>query len=243
MSGGGLALSDSTDVFSAAQRPGSVAMFVCRRREGLATDVRLAAAAGVLETLTALRSEGWKLSVGAMLGRHEPPGAYATGFSSDADFVGAFEAPNLTAALAGAVRLSRAGWDVLFTTEWFTGPREFDPVLSGTELDAKPWGFLALWQWNDAWQAATLAERREYDAACDVAFAGDVASGIDIAGRHRVDVTSTWHHLGVWESPSFLAIDAAMREHERVADFKFTTSRHYVGRRQEMTQLLEGAYV
>jgi len=32
------------------------------------------------------------------------------------------------------------------------------------------WGFLALWEWNDAWTAATRAERRAYDEQCDVAF-------------------------------------------------------------------------
>jgi hypothetical protein len=31
-----------------------------------------------------------------------------------------------------------------------------------------------------------------------------------------------------------------MREHEHVADFKFTTSRHYVGRLRALTDLLEG---
>jgi hypothetical protein len=32
----------------------------------------------------------------------------------------------------------------------------------------------------------------------------------------------------------------AMHEHERVADFKFTTSRHYLGQVRTIAQLLEG---
>lgn len=244
MTGSVAALSETTDVFSASQQPGCAAMFVCRRRRGLSDVVRAAAVAGVLDTLPLLQAEGWKLSVGSMFGPGEPPSAYATGFAHDVDVVGVFEAPTLTAALAGTSRLGRAGWDELLTTEWLLGPREFDPVPSPAgRVDAKPWGFLALWEWNDAWQAATPIQRREYDAECDVAFAADVASGIDIAGRHRLDATSSWHHLGIWQSPSFAAIDAAMREHTRVGDFKFTTSRHYLGRRQELAQLLEDRHV
>lgn len=234
------ALSETTDVFSAAQQPGCAAMFVCRRRHGLSAVAHESAVAGVLEAMSGLAVEDWKLSVGSMFGRSEQPSAYATGFARDVDVVGVFEAPSLTAALTGTSRLGSAGWDVIFKTEWLLGPREFDPVPSAnSRVDAKSWGFLALWQWNDAWQAATPTQRREYDAECDVAFAADVASGINIAGRHRLDVASSWHHLGIWESASFETIDAAMREHARVADFKFTTSRHYVGRRQEIAQLLE----
>lgn len=244
MTGSVTALSETTDVFSAAQDAGSAAMFVCRRRQGLARESRAAASASVLEMLSVLDAEGWVLSVGSMFGRDEPPSAYATGFAHDVDVVGVFEAPSLTAALVGTTRLGEAGWDTLFSTEWLLGPREFAPVSSGaSRTAAHPWGFLALWEWNDAWQAATPAERREYDVDCDVAFAADVAAGIDIAGRHRLVASSRWHHLGVWESPSFAAVDAAMREHDRVADFKFTTSRHYLGRRQDLAELLESPHV
>jgi hypothetical protein len=31
-----------------------------------------------------------------------------------------------------------------------------------------------------------------------------------------------------------------MREHERVADFKFTTSRHYLGLRRPLAELIAG---
>jgi hypothetical protein len=238
------ARSETTEVFSAAQHAGSAAMFVCRRRHGLAPQRRAAASASVLEMLSVLGTEGWVLSVGQMFGRDEPPSAYATGFAHDVDVIGAFEAPSLTAALLGTTRLGEAGWDTLFSTEWLLGPREFAPVSSTPgRTAAHPWGLFALWEWNDAWQAATPAERREYDTDCDVAFAADVAADIDIAGRHRLDATSRWHHLGVWECPSFAAVDAAMREHDRVADFKFTTSRHYLGRRQDMAHLLESPHV
>jgi hypothetical protein len=55
-------------------------------------------------------------------------------------------------------------------------------VGSGESVD-RPRVFLALWEWNDAWSTATKDDRRAYDAECDVAFAGDLALGINIAGR------------------------------------------------------------
>jgi hypothetical protein len=39
----------------------------------------------------------------------------------------------------------------------------------------RDWGFLAFWEWKNAWAAATGLVRREYDAECDVAFKGDLA--------------------------------------------------------------------
>jgi hypothetical protein len=101
------------------------------------------------------------------------------------------------------------------------------------------WGFLALWEWNDAWSAATKAERRAYDEECDVAFKGDVALGINIAGRHRLDWASRWHHAGLWEASSLGSVDLAMQGHEAAADFKFTTSRHYVGRLRPLADFIE----
>ena len=130
------------------------------------------------------------------------PYVFDTGFAHDADMVGAFEAPSLSAALAGTVRLEQAGWARRFATEWLLGPREFSTVQGRGERTDHSWGFLALWEWNDAWSAATKAERRAYDEECDVAFKGDVALGINIAGRHRLDWASRWHHAGLWEAPS-----------------------------------------
>ena len=92
---------------------------------------------------------------------------------------------------------------------------------------------------NDAWSAATKAERRTYDEECDVAFKGDAALGINIAGRHRLDWASRWHHAGLWEAPSLNSVDIAMQGHEAAADFKFTTSRHYVGRLRPLADFIE----
>lgn len=117
-------------------------------------------------------------------------------------------------------------------------PREFASVRGAAVPDARDWGFLALWEWNDAWCAASQERRTEYDAECDVAFQGDLALGIDIAGRHRLDWAHRWHHLGIWHAPSLEAINRAMAGHERAADFRFTTSRHYVGRIVPLVDLL-----
>lgn len=164
---------------------------------------------------------------------------YESGFAHDVDVVGAFEAGDLEQAHAGVQRLEQAGWAQLFATSWLIGKREFAPVPStrGRTPDS-PWAFFALWQWNDAWQNASAHDRIEYDKECDVAFASDVGSGISIAGRHRLDPSSRWHHLGMWEVPDLALLDHAMATHERVADFKFTTSLHYIGRRRPMADVL-----
>jgi hypothetical protein len=232
------ALSGATEVFSLAPGGGCAVFFAARHRAGLSPARARAALDGVRAELARMESDGWALSVGRMFGRDEPPAAYGTGFAQHADVVGAFEAPSAAAALEGTVRLGAAGWDALLRTEWLVGPREFAPV-PGPATEPAPWGFFALWQWNGAWQAASAAERAAYDAECDEAFASDVASGISIAGRHRLDCASRWHHLGIWECPDFASVTTAMREHERVADFKFTTSRHYLGRRGPLLDLLE----
>ncbi|WP_284948074.1 hypothetical protein [Acidisoma cladoniae] len=234
-------LTDPTGVFAAAQSgtPRCVVLFLAKRQVAPSP----ADLAGIATVLRRLQSQGWLLSVRAMLAPNfvDEPTGYATGFAHDIDIGGMFEAPSMTAAMAGTVALEQAGWGKLFTTEWLLGPREFAAVQGAQPDRDRPWGFLALWEWNDAWSAATPEERRDYDAECDVAFASDLASGIDIAGRHRLDWASRWHHLGAWEAESPAAIDAAMREHERAADFKFTTSRHYIGRRTPLLALIGSA--
>lgn len=186
-----------------------------------------------------LADAGWTTSVSAMFGDPTTIEAYETGLSSDAQFVLALEAPSLELAHAGAAELGRRGFDRAFECRWLVGPREFSPVPSPRGRDRHaPWAFFALWEWNDAWQAATLAQRLEYDAECDVAFSADVGSGISIAGRHRLDGGGSWHHLGIWESPTFEHVTRAMADHERVADFKFTTSRHLLGRRRPLAEIL-----
>jgi hypothetical protein len=237
------ALSGATDVFSMTESSRCVVFFAARRRNGLSPVRARDATDGVGAELERMASSGWTLSVGGMFNRVESASGYDTGFAQDVDFVGAFEAPSRSAALEGTARLGNAGWDALLRTEWLVGPREFDPVPNpeADPAEAAPWGFFALWQWNNAWQAASPQARAEYDAECDVAFAADVASGISIAGRHRLDCAGRWHHLGIWECPDFETVDAAMLEHERVADFKFTTSRHYVGQRKPLLELLESS--
>ncbi len=184
-----------------------------------------------------LNRQGWLLSVQEMLsGNASPPYAYDISATSGLTLAGLFEAPSIADALEGIDRLDRAGWSELLATQWLIGPREFAPV--GEPTRDTPWGFIALWQWNDAWCDATLEERLAYDAECDIAFRADLAAGIAISGRHRVDLTSPWHQLAVWDAPSFQSVSEAMCMHERVADFRFTTSRHYVGQRRPLAHLL-----
>lgn len=231
-------LSAETDVFAAAGDGRCAVVFLARRRSG---------GRGVPDPLAgaldALRGTGWLLSVDRILAGGGPnePSVYATGFSHDVDFVGMFEAPGLSMAHAGIRALEHAGWSRLFRTEWLLGPREFQPVVSHSSRGTfDEWGFFALWRWNNAWHAATEQQRREYDLECDQAFAADVQDGAAITGRHRLDVASQWDHIGVWRVPSVAMVDRAMRMHERVADFKFTTSRHYLGKRTAFESLLEG---
>lgn len=231
---------DPTEVFAPSAGAASVAAFLCRRRRGLPDEICAAAAHNVRAELDRLAVSGWTLSVDGLLGDTDEPAAFDAGFSSDLDVVGAFEAPTLSAAVAGTAALEQAGWDTLFTTEWLIGPREFASVSGDGSGAGDAWGFLALWEWNDAWQAATNAERREYDADCDIAFAADVAAGVSISGRHRLDWASRWHQLGIWRISAPRVVDTAMREHERVADFKLTTSRHYLGRRRSLLDVLGG---
>jgi hypothetical protein len=235
-------LTEATDVFAAAEPSGRcLVAFIAKRRPLAKSLFGREQSRRLTDLMKALQAEGWLMSVRAMF---EPDAAaeasaFDCGFAHDADMMGAFEAPSLSAALAGTVRLERAGWGRLFATEWLLGPREFSPVPGRGERTDHAWGFLALWEWNDAWSAATKAERRAYDEECDVAFNGDLALGANIAGRHRLDWASRWHHAGLWEAPSFDSLDLAMRGHEAAADFKFTTSRHYVGRLRPLQDFIE----
>ena len=234
-------LTEATEVFAPADTGGRwVVAFLVRRQKVAAGAFGAREQAAIADVLRAFAQEGWRLSVRAMfdpsLGAEAA--AYDTGFAHAVDFAGAFEAPSLAAGLAGTIRLERAGWSRRFATEWLLGPREFATVGADAAASGHDWGFLALWEWNDAWAAATAQQRRDYDQDCDVAFAGDLALGIAIAGRHRLDWASSWHHLGVWEAASPAVIDAAMRGHERADDFRFTTSRHLIGRRRTLADLI-----
>lgn len=235
-------LTEATDVFAAAETSERcVVLFIARSQP--AGPFEPAHLYDVRSVLDALEAEGWLLSLRAMIepsARTEPM-AFDTGFAHDADIVGVFEAPTISAALAGTVRLEAAGWSRRFATQWLVGPREFAAVNGTGPAIEREWGFIALWEWNDAWAAASAEARRDYDAECDVAFQGDLGFNVNIAGRHRLDWASSWHHLGVWEADRPETVDAAIRGHERAADFKFTTSRHFVGRRRPLAELLESA--
>lgn len=235
-------VSAATGVFTPAADGRAVAFFTARRRPsrpGVDLAQARAAEADLVQALNHLGTRGWRLSVAEMFGGGAGPTVYETGALHDIDIVGAFEAPSLVEAERGVTVLEASGWAEIFSTGWILGPREFHPVVStlGRDPDHE-WCFFALWEWNGGWQQASAAERREYDLECDEAFGFDVDSGVSIAGRHRVDVASSWHHLGIWEVASPEVVDRAMQVHERVADFKFTTSRHYLGRRRSFDDYL-----
>lgn len=231
----------ATDVFSVAGDGRAVIFLLAKRRHGVRGPRATALAESLSATLHAWSDRGWCNSVAGMFGDPEAPTVYEMGFAHDVDIAAALEAPSLAEAYAGVEELQARGWDELFATEWTIGPREFQPVPSpaGRTVDAA-WVLFALWEWNDAWQAATGPERAEYDLECDVAFNADIRSGVSIAGRHRMDAQSSWHHLGIWEAPTFDHITRGMLMHEKVADFMFTTSRHYVGRGRPASDYFRG---
>lgn len=232
-------LTGETDVFSSSGESSRCVVMFLAKRHGADAPFEEKYRTAVLNVLSELQDEGWQLSIRAMFDRtHTIPMALDTGFTHSVDFAGVFEAPNISAALRGTVRLEQAGWARAYATEWLLGPREFATVNgSGGEIE-RPWAFLALWEWNDSWSAATTQERNDYDLECDIAFKGDLACNINIAGRHRLDWANAWHHLGAWEAPSIEAIDEAITGHERVADFVFTTSRHFIGKLRPIEDLL-----
>lgn len=233
-------LADEGDVFTPATGATASVLCLAKRLPGVSPADRTSLGRDVADVLADLAEQGWLLSTRAMFDPTERRAwVYDSGFAHDVDVIGVFEAPTVSSALAGIANIESAGWGRLFASEWVVGLRELAPVPSPAPGDMEPsWGFVALWEWNDAWQAATPAERTAYDAECDVAFASDLQAGIDISGRHRLDWATSWHHLGVWEAPTLETIDSAMREHERVADFKFTTSRHFIGRRRPLLSVL-----
>jgi hypothetical protein len=121
-------LTEATDVFATAETSGRCLVAFAAKRQPLASGVFGDGQARRLKTLfQTLQAERWLMSVRAMFEPNAPaePFVFETGFAHDADMVGAFEAPSLSAALAGTVRLEQAGWARRFATEWLLGPREF----------------------------------------------------------------------------------------------------------------------
>jgi hypothetical protein len=240
-------LTGETDVFASVDTGGSPrasVMFVAARQDELAGVYTEDHRQAILSTLAELASEGWILSLRGVFdpAADNTPIGLDTGFTHDHDIAGVFEAPSIEAAMAGTIRLEGAGWARLFRTEWLMGLREFAPVPGEGAVADHGWAFLALWEWNDDWCRATPAERADYDLECDIAFRGDLALGVNIAGRHRLDWSHHWHHLGAWEIAHPDVADAAIRGHEDVADFKFTTSRHIVGRVTPLADLIAPRY-
>ncbi len=207
------------------------------------SEVRPGAGAGEVDAVSAalddLGADGWILNPHRALGRTEPslPRCYWSAPFHRWDVFGVFEAPDADAAHAGVSALGPRGWGALFdSTMWIIGPRDLPPVAgSGPHADAL--GFLALWDWNDAWHAATSEERRAYDAECDVAFRYDVGLGIDLFGRFRTAAGSGWEQVALWECPDLSTLTEAMGSHEAQRDFVFTTSSHVVGQAIDVDDL------
>ena len=138
-------LTEATDVFATAETSGRCLVAFAAKRQPLASGVFGDGQARRLKTLfQTLQAERWLMSVRAMFEPNAPaePFVFETGFAHDADMVGAFEAPSLSAALAGTVRLEQAGWARRFATDWLLGPREFSTVQGRGERTDHSWGFL-----------------------------------------------------------------------------------------------------
>jgi hypothetical protein len=207
----------------------------------IADELRLPVAPDLGRALEGLAGDGWLLDPQHIAGRVEvgtPTIYWSEPFQNVAAF-GLFEAPSLDEAHHGISQLMTAGWGQTFgRTQWIVGPRDLPPSL-GKGPFKQGLGFLALWDWNDAWHAATPSERAVYDRDCDVAFAYDVELGIDIFGRFDTAATSDWDHAALWEVPDMRTMTEAMHGHEIQDDFMFTTSHHLIGRPIALNRLEE----
>lgn len=186
-----------------------------------------------------LVADGWSLDPHGPAGRSTPGRArcYRASAFQACDVFGLFEAPAIDAAHEGISRLCGAGWGRVFEeTMWLVGPRDLPPAPGAGPHEAAI-GFLALWDWNDAWHAAGPDQRRSYDAECDVAFDFDVALGIDLFGRFRTSGQGGWDHAALWECPDLATLTRAMGAHEAQRDFMFTTSSHFIGRAGDLGDL------
>ncbi len=180
--------------------------------------------------ITVLGTNGWLLSADEMTTGRRAPVVYDASRYHGATWFGVFEAPAWSSLEQGLAETTRLGWDDLFRTVWLIGPRDLAPTPP-TLATENNFGFLALWNWNDAWHAATPEDRRAYDADCDRAFARDTAFGALQAGRFATGLLSAWDQLALWEVADEATLTSCMAGHEAVGDFQFTTSRHLLGRR------------
>jgi len=189
--------------------------------------------------LKLLANEGWSINPRFGAGRaaaNEPMLYFAEPYQSIGAF-GLLEAPDLRAIEDGIARLQASSWNRAFErTQWLVGQRDQAPSLSKEAREADL-GFLALWDWNDAWHKATPDERTSYDAECDVAFDFDTAIGCDIFGRFDMGGYSGWDHAALWEVPNLAALTKAMDAHEAQRDFMYTTSSHFIGRPVTLREL------
>lgn len=235
-------LTGDTEVFATDAMSGQRAcvVFTATRQDDLPGVYDATHSEAITRVMDELVAEGWIVSQRRVFDAHalNEPVVVDTGFTHAHDIAGIFEAPDLDAALSGTVRLEEAGWARLFRTEWMIGLREFAPIMGKGAHADHSWAFLALWEWNDPWCEATPEERSEYDLECDIAFKGDLAHEVNISGRMRLDLGHHWHHLGYWEIAGPDVADSAIRGHEDVADFKFTTSRHIVGRLSPLSDMI-----
>ena len=207
----------------------------------IADGLRLPVARGLRRAVQGLAGAGWLLDPQQIAGRVEvgtPTVYWAEPFQNVAAF-GLFEAPGMDEAHRGVGELMEAGWGRTFErTQWIVGPRDLPPSLGEGPFE-QGLGFLALWDWNDAWHEASPGERAVYDADCDVAFEYDVELGIDIFGRFDVGGTSDWDHAALWDVPDLPTLTEAMHGHEIQDDFMFTTSHHLIGRPIALDRLEE----
>lgn len=207
----------------------------------IANELQLPTGRNLTRALQDLGDAGWRLHPQHIAGRREtgaPTIYWSEPFHPSAAF-GLFEAPSLEVAHRGITALMEGGWGQTFgRTQWIVGPRDLPPSLGDGPFD-HGLGFLALWDWNDAWHMATTEERAVYDLDCDVAFEYDVELGCDIFGRFDMAATSDWDHALLWEVPDLATLTKAMHGHEIQDDFMFTTSHHLIGRPIALDRLEE----
>ena len=230
-------LTEATDVFAAAESSGRCVVAFLAKRQPVASGAfgtrEREAIAAVLARLAGRTLASFRAGHVRRPGQRSSPWRFDTGFAHAVDFAGAFEAPSLSAALAGTVRLEQAGWSRRFATEWLLGPREFATVGGLGDAARHEWGFLAFWEWNDAWAAAsgpraTRLRRSNATSPSRATWRSTSALQAAIGSIGRVPgITSASGKRHRWPRST-----RPCAGHEHAADFKFTTSRHVIGKRR-----------